>query len=260
MKINLEGKTALVCGASEGIGAASAHELALLGANVILLARSKDKLDAVLSSLPGPGKHSVMLVDLSDRNLLKETVDKYLKEKGPINILVNNTGGPKSGPLSEASEEDFLNAFKNHVLVSNLLAELLVFGMKQSGYGRIINIVSISVKMPIHNLGVSNTIRGAMASWSKTLSYELGEHGITVNNVLPGYTKTSRLTSLMLKSAEDSGKNIEDVENNLKTTIPMNRFGTAAEVANAVAFLASPAASYISGVNLPVDGAWTKAL
>lgn len=260
MDLNLEGKTALVCGASQGIGKATAIGLAKLGATVVVLARTEDKLKQVIAEMPNSERHRYLALDISDRNLLKESIEKELDTYGPMQILVNNTGGPKAGPITEASEEQFLDAFKNHILVSRMLSELLLFGMKQSKYGRIVNIVSISVKMPIPNLGVSNTIRGATANWAKTMSYELGEYGITVNNILPGYTKTSRLDSLVALTAKEAGKSIHEIEHNLTKDVPMARFGTAEEVANAAVFLASPAASYITGTNIAVDGGWTKAL
>lgn len=259
--LSLEGKTALVCGASQGIGAAAAAELAALGARVILLARNVEKLNMVSHTLTKNSKEHICLpLDLSQIEDLRDKVQALLEQIGPIEVLICNSGGPKGGPLLESNEESFLNAFRAHVLASNTLAYLLVPGMKERGYGRIINVISTSVKMPIANLGVSNTIRAAVASWSKTLSSELGPYNITVNNVLPGYTATDRLQSLMQATALRINGSIEDVEQKWKDSVPLRRFADSRETAQAIAFLASPAASYINGVNLPVDGGRTGCL
>ena len=258
IKLDLTNRTALVCGASQGIGAATAHELADLGCKVIILARSQDKLDNVLSQLPGDG-HQSLSHDLADRAGLESKVGALL-EGGPIHILVNNTAGPKPGPISQVDEETFLGAFGNHLLVSSLLTRLLLPGMKEAGFGRIINIISTSVKVPIPHLGASNTIRGAVASWAKTLSIEVAPHGITVNNVLPGFTRTPRLTSLIENAAVKQGKSVPEIEAAWQSSVPANRFAEPTEVASAAAFLASPAAGYINGINVPVDGGRTGCL
>ena len=258
IKLELNNRTALVCGASQGIGAATAMELAQLGCSVIALARSQDKLKQLVASLPGTG-HRYVCCDLGDRKALEQAITAELTS-GPIHILINNTAGPKPGPIAEADEEAFLGAFQNHILVGSLLTRLLLDGMKADGYGRIINIISTSVKQPIANLGVSNTIRGAMASWSKTLSMEVASFGITSNNILPGYTTTPRLTSLIESAAAKQGKSTEAISEQWRNLVPARRFGAPEEVAAAAAFLASPAASYINGINLPVDGGRTGSL
>jgi 3-oxoacyl-[acyl-carrier protein] reductase len=260
MDLQLNGKTALVCGASRGIGRAITFELARLGANVIPLARSADELQVIVKELPGPGSHSFMAIDISDRQFLKESVNYILRSTGPIHILVNNTGGPKGGPVISAREEEFLSAFQNHILVNSTLAGLVIPGMKDANYGRIINIISTSVKIPIPNLGVSNTIRAAVASWAKTLSTEVAPFGITVNNVLPGYTSTERLQELMKNAAEKAGKSLEQVEVEWMNSVPAGRFAEPEEIAAAAAFLATPAAAYINGINIPVDGGRTGCL
>lgn len=256
---NLSGRTALVGGASQGIGEATARLLAEMGASVILLSRSEEKLKALAQSLPNPSLHQVFAIDLKDRNLLKQKLSEIL-HKTTIEILVCNTGGPKAGPLLEASEEHFCEAFENHILTNQLLVKLCLPGMVKSNYGRIINIISTSVRQPIANLGVSNTIRSAVAAWSKTLSNELAPQGVTVNNVLPGYTKTPRLESLLNTEVEKRGDDLTAVEESWKKSVPMNRFAEPREVANAVGFLASPAASYITGVSLAVDGGRISAI
>jgi 3-oxoacyl-[acyl-carrier protein] reductase len=258
MNISLQDKRALVCGASQGIGEAAAIELAKQGAQVVVLARTEEKLQKLCSELSGSG-HEVLAIDISDRELLRSKVINLLTH-GPIEILVNNTGGPKGGPLLEAKDLDFIEAFNQHVLVSELLVQLLVPGMKEKKFGRIVNVISTSVKAPIANLGVSNTIRGAMANWSKSLSNELGGFGITVNNVLPGYTKTPRMDALLSATARRLNKTPDEVAKGWKDTTPLGRFAEPAEIANAIVFLASPAASYINGINLPVDGGRTPCL
>lgn len=254
--MELTGKRALVCGSSQGIGRASAIELARRGASVVLAARDERDLQSVAASLAtGDGRrHTYLAVDFSDPERLEEKVRAELSTNGPIQILVNNTGGPPSGPLLEASSDDFLSAITRHVLCNQLLVRALLPGMKASNYGRIINIVSTSVVLPIRGLGVSNTTRAAVANWARTLADELGPFGITVNNVLPGFTDTARLKSLLQKRADKAGVSLDDIVEQAKAGIPMKRFAEPSEIAAVVGFLASPAASYVSGVNLPVDG------
>ncbi len=259
MNLDLKNKNAIVCGSTQGIGEASAIELAKLGANITLIARNESKLLNVLNELDkSQGQvHSFVCIDFSDSEKLKEEVNLL---KGNYHILVNNTGGPAGGPITDADTDSFENAFRMHLVNNQILVQKVVEGMKAEGYGRIVNIISTSVKAPIPGLGVSNTIRAAVANWAKTLSIELGAYGITVNNVLPGFTNTNRLKSLITKKAEVQGKSEGEISNAMKSGVPAARFGTANEVANAVAFLCAPAASYINGINVPVDGGRTKSL
>lgn len=261
MDLNLKGKRALVCGSSQGIGKASAIELALMGANVCLLARNEDALKKVLKELAiqEGQEHEILIADFSNPEQLRIVLNNYLKDKN-VDILVNNTGGPAGGQAIDASTDQFINAFNMHLICNQILVQAIVPGMKKNAFGRIINIISTSVKTPLKGLGVSNTIRGAVASWSKTLALELGPFGITVNNVLPGFTMTGRLEFLINSIAEKEGKSFEAVKNEMISTIPAGRIADAAEVAAAIAFLASPAASYINGINVPVDGGKTPAL
>jgi len=262
MNLDLTGKRAIVCGSTQGIGKASAIELALLGANVTLLARDKVKLKSVLKELPitKPNQlHTSLVADFNSPETLQATIEKYAKGK-TVHILVNNTGGPPAGPAIDARPEEFLRAFSNHLLCNQILVQTLTPGMKKAGYGRIINIISTSVKIPIRGLGVSNTIRGAVANWAKTLSIELAAFGITVNNVLPGSTMTGRLESILKTRAEKSKKSIEEETQEMIAEIPAGRIADSSEVAAAVAFLATPAASYINGINVPVDGGRTGSL
>ena len=259
MNLDLKNKNAIVCGSTQGIGEASAIELAKLGANITLIARNESKLLKVLNNLDtSQGQtHSFLGIDFSDTQSLKEKIDTLSDD---YHILINNTGGPAGGPITDANTNAFEDAFRMHLVNNQLLVQKVIKGMKAANFGRIINIISTSVKAPIAGLGVSNTIRAAVASWAKTLSIELGAYGITVNNVLPGFTNTNRLKSLIAKKAEVQGKSEEEIASAMKSSVPANRFGQANEVANAVAFLCSPAAAYINGINLPVDGGRTASL
>ena len=261
MQLSLQQKTALICGSSQGIGLAAARELALLGADCILLARNELSLQAAVASLDTSSgqQHRFAVADFSIPSTVQQAV-AHLDLPTPVSILVNNTGGPKPGAIIEASAAQFLDAFQQHIVVNQLLSQAMVPGMKQLGYGRIINIISTSVKIPLNNLGVSNTIRGAVASWAKTMANELGEFGITVNNVLPGFTSTARLKSLAETLASNKGITVEEQELSMQQEVPLKRFGKAEEIAALVAFLASPAASYITGTNIPVDGGRTGSL
>jgi 3-oxoacyl-[acyl-carrier protein] reductase len=254
--MDLAGKRALVCGSSQGIGRACAIELARRGASVLLAARDASALQAVASSLDESAgqRHASLVADFSNPESLEEKVRGNLSVDGPLQILINNTGGPSSGPMLDAAPADFLSAITRHVVCNQLLVRALLPGMKASKYGRVINIVSTSVVTPIRGLGVSNTTRAAVANWARTLADELGQYGITVNNVLPGFTDTTRLKSLLQKRAETQGVSLDEVVRQAKAGIPMQRFAEPSEIASVVGFLASPAASYVSGVNLPVDG------
>ena len=262
MDLNLKGKRALVCGSTQGIGKAVAVELANLGASVTLIARDTEKLNKVRGALFSSGgqNHQTLTADFSKPNELKEVIKSHMAKGNVYHILINNTGGPAGGSAMNAELDEFRDAFEQHLVCNHILAQALVDGMKHQTYGRIINIISTSVKMPISGLGVSNIIRGAVANWSKTLASELGKYGITVNNVLPGATSTQRLSSIVENKAKKLGKTTEDVEEEMKREIPAHRFADASEVAAAVAFLASPSAGYINGINMPVDGGRTGCL
>jgi len=262
MNLDLSNKSALVCGSTQGIGKATAMELAQMGAKVILVARNEESLRAVkaeLSTAKGQ-QHDFIPADFSNPEDLKDKINRYIIRNGAVHILVNNTGGPPGGPAILAKTDEFIQAFNNHLLCNHILVQALVDGMKRSGYGRIINIISTSVKQPIRGLGVSNTIRAAVANWSKTLSLELAPMGITVNNVLPGATNTVRLSSLIENKATKTSVSPDEVKKEMLAEIPAARFAEASEIANAVAFLASPAAAYITGINVPVDGGRTACL
>lgn len=259
MNINLSGKAALVCGSSQGLGLASAIELSLLGAHIILMARNADSLKEAIQKLDSSQgqQHDFLVADFSNHLQVEEVINQYINTGKKIDILVNNTGGPAAGLAIDANSDDFLKAFHAHLICNQILVKATVNGMKESGYGRIINIISTSVLQPIAGLGVSNTIRAAVANWSKTLSIELGSFGITVNNVLPGFMQTVRAEYIVQKRATELNMKEEDVLKLMLSKIPVGRAGDPSEFGAAVAFLASPAGAYINGVNLPVDGGRT---
>jgi 3-oxoacyl-[acyl-carrier protein] reductase len=262
MQLDLSGRHALVCGASQGIGRASAIELAELGANVTLLARSSDALRAAVSTLPrahAGQQHGWRSVDMLDTAGLQAAATD-IADSQPVHILINNTGGPPGGPAHTATADAFETAFRQHLLGNQTLLQALLPGMRASGYGRIVNVISTSVKEPIAGLGVSNTVRAAVAGWAKTLAGELAADGITVNNVLPGYTRTNRLDSLLATQANSSGRSEDEIAETLMATIPARRFGEASEIAAVIAFLCTPAAAYVNGVSIAVDGGRTRAL
>lgn len=261
MNLALEGKNAVICGSTQGIGYAIAEELALLGANCFLIARSEESLSIAVTQLDTTLRqmHFYYVADFSEPLQVQKVIADITVEHN-IHILINNTGGPAAGAITKAQTEEFTNAFQQHLICNHILTTAVINGMKEDGYGRIVNIISTSVKIPLKNLGVSNTIRGAVASWSKTMANELGQFNITVNNILPGYTRTQRLESIILGTANRSNRSHQDVEQEMQADIPMKRFGEAAEVASVAAFLCTPAASYVNGVSIPVDGGRTGSL
>ncbi len=260
MNLNLNNKNALVCGATQGIGKATAIALAQEGVNVTLVARNREKLKAVLAELPQHRNHNHIVVDFLNPRDLQEQVIKFIEKYYGFHIVINNTGGPASGEIINASLEAFENAFTMHLKCNHLLAQATIPFMKEEGFGRIVNVISTSVKEPIPRLGVSNTIRGAVGNWSKTLSTEVAEFGITVNNVLPGFTETERLSEIIKIKAKLEDTSIEEMTEIMKNYTPAKRFAQPEETANAIVFLASEAASYINGINVPVDGGRTKSL
>lgn len=260
MNLNLNNKKALVCGSTAGIGKATAMALAAEGVQVTLIARNEDKLKRALEELPQQRAHNYIVADFSNPSELKSKVSEYITANHGFHILVNNTGGPKGGPVFSAEVDEFENAFTQHLKCNHVLAQTVVPFMKEEGYGRIVNVISTSVKQPLDGLGVSNTIRGAVANWSKTLANELGQFGVTVNNVLPGATGTERLSEIIKNKSNKKGISVDEASNAMKSAIPAKRFAKPEEIASAITFLASEAASYINGINLPVDGGRTKSL
>lgn len=262
MQLDLTGRHALVCGASQGIGRATAMELAGLGANVTVLARSREALRTVAESLPrmhSQQQHRWHTVDMLDTSRLMGIAAEVIVTE-PVHILINNTGGPPGGSAHTAESAAFEAAFRQHVLSAQALVQTVLPGMRDAHYGRIVNVISTSVKEPIPGLGVSNTVRAAMAGWAKTLSGELAADGITVNNVLPGYTRTGRLDGLLAAQSAHSGRSIDELAQQMQAGVPAGRFGEPEEVAAVIAFLCTPAAAYVNGTSIPVDGGRTRAL
>jgi len=261
LNLDLTNKNALVGGGSKGLGNATAVELAKLGANITLVSRSEERLKIAVADLPKTADqtHDYLVADFEDSKNLRNKVLQLLEQK-PIHILINNTGGPKGGPILDAAPVEFLQAFNNHLICNHMLVQLVTEGMKKEDYGRIINITSTSIRQPIMGLGVSNTTRGAVASWAKTISAELAPFGITVNNILPGTTHTSRIVEIITAKAKRSGISYEQMEQQVKSQVPMQRFATPEEIGAVVAFIASPAASYITGTSIPVDGGKIKSI
>lgn len=258
---SLVGKTALVGGSTQGIGLASAQALAALGATCVLVSRNEDKLKkavATLSTAAGQ-QHNYLVADYAEPEKLRQSISQFVAQH-VVHILINNTGGPAGGPITDAATTDFLNAFNQHLICNHILATAVLGGMKEAGYGRIINIISTSVKIPLSGLGVSNTIRGAVASWAKTMANEVGRFGITVNNVLPGATATERLSAIVANKSAKAGKTQEETEQEMLAEIPARRFAEPAEIAAVVGFLASPSASYVNGTSIPVDGGRTGSI
>ncbi|MDG1529585.1 MAG: SDR family oxidoreductase [Polaribacter sp.] len=258
MNFNIENKNALVCGSTQGIGKATAIALANEGVNVTLIARNEEKLKAVLAELPKANQcHGYLVADFSEPEALKKALETTdLK----FHILINNTGGPKGGDLLSATSTDLINAFQMHIVCNQILTQSVVPFMKSEKFGRIINVISTSVKEPIPGLGVSNTIRNAVGNWAKTLASELGQFQITVNNVLPGFTDTARLDQIIKIKSQKANTSEAEMEQIMKSYVPAARFAKPEETAAAVTFLASDQASYINGINLPVDGGRTKSL
>lgn len=262
MNLDLTDKRAIVCGSTQGIGKAIAVELAQLGANITLVARNEAKLQETAQELDNSKgqQHDYLVADFSNTEEVRQQLQVYLQQHEQVHILINNTGGPAGGPIVDAKPEEFLSAFNMHLINNHNLAQAVIPLMKKAGYGRIINIISTSVKQPLQGLGVSNTIRGAVASWAKTMANELGQFGITVNNVLPGATRTGRLESIIENKAKKTDSAVDQVEEEMMSEIPARRFAEPEEVAAAAAFLATPAAAYINGINVPVDGGRTGSL
>ena len=260
MNLNLNNKNALVCGSTQGIGKATAIALAQEGVNVTLAARNREKLKEVLAEMPNSDNHSFIVADFSNPRDLQELVIKFIEKNHGFHIVINNTGGPRSGSILTASLEEFDNAFTQHLKCNHVLAQATIPFMKEKGFGRFVNIISTSVKEPIPGLGVSNTIRGAVGNWSKTLATEVGAFGITVNNVLPGFTETERLNEIIKIKANAENTSVEKMTEIMKGYSPAKRFAKPEETANVITFLASESASYVNGINVPVDGGRTKSL
>jgi 3-oxoacyl-[acyl-carrier protein] reductase len=257
----MERKTAVVCGSTQGIGKATALKLAKQGCNLVLIARNEEKLKEVCAQLPNLNQnHQYIVADFSNPTELQKKISSWVNDGGKVDILVNNTGGPKGGAIASAKVDEFISAFNQHLICNHILVQAFLPNMKENKFGKIVNVISTSVKQPLPMLGVSNTIRGAVANWSKTLAGELGQFNITVNNVLPGATNTERLKGIAQSKSDGSESSVSNILESMANESPMKRIAEPEEVANAIAFLVSDEASYINGINIPVDGGRTKSL
>lgn len=259
MKISLKGKKALIGGSSRGIGKAIAIQLAESGASVTLMARSTDKMKAITEKLPTSDNqnHHYLQVDFSDHTAFRSIIENYF-ETNHVDILVNNTQGPEAGGALEKKVGDYQNAFDLLFKSVVLTTELALKHMQDQGWGRIINVASISVKEPLNYLALSNTIRAAVVTWGKSLSIDVAKDGITVNNVLTGYFDTERIAQLNAKKAEKMGVSETEVLRAMENNVPTKRIGKPKEYGYLVAFLASEKAAYINGANIPIDGGLLK--
>ena len=256
---SLEGRHALVGGSTQGIGRACALAFAEAGASVTLVGRNDAGLAKVLGELPRAAgqTHRTLTVDYADWRSVAKAIEAFVAAHGPVHIVLHNTGGPAPGAAIDAAPEDFAKGFELHVLTGQAIVRACAPGMREAKYGRIINITSTSVITPIRGLGVSNAVRAAVANWARSLAGELAPFGITVNTILPGFTKTARLDAIFKGRASRAASTVEEVERAAIATIPAARLGEPEEIGRVAAFLASPAASYLTGVNLPVDGGRT---
>lgn len=256
MQIDLIGKNAIVCGSTQGIGLAIAMQFAHSGAEVTLIARNEKKLKNTLAKLPDDHgqRHQYICADFNDYDNLESKIKEFISNNPQQDILVNNSGGPPPAMAIDSSYTDYQEAFNQHLVCSQILTQAVVPEMKNNQFGRIINIISTSVREPIPGLGVSNTIRGAVANWAKTLAFELAPYNITVNNILPGSTNTPRIEAIINKKAQEQNKAESEIRHEMETSVPMKRFASPEEPAYAATYLASDLASYITGINIPVDG------
>lgn len=254
MKVELNGLRAVVCGGSSGIGKACSKLLANNGASITIISRSKNKLNNIVSNLDRSKdqSHKFICADLNEPNRLDEILKDKLDYK--VDILINNSGGPKGGLLIDAEPTEFTLAFNRLLVSSQILTKFVVSDMQKQGFGRIINIISTSINQVIPGLGVSNTVRGAVSQWSKTLAIELGSYNITVNNILPGYTKTKRLEELATSKAQELNTTKDNIYKLWADSTSLKRLAEPNEIANTVLFLCSGGSSYITGHNLSVDG------
>ena len=256
-------KNIFVGGSTNGIGWESAKLFAKYGGNLTLITRNEHLLLKRVQELPNNGnqQHNYIVADFSNPENLEKAINEFILDKDiNYDVIINNTGGPPSGELGKASTDELLSAFNLHLISFHKILGVLIEGMKSKEAGSIINIISTSVKQPLNGLGVSNTIRGAVANWAKTLANELGVYNITVNNILPGATNTGRLKEIIKNKAQKLNLQESAIEKQMADQVPLKRIAEPIEVANAVLFLASDKARYISGINLPVDGGRTKSL
>lgn len=262
MDLGLSGKAALVAASSRGLGRAVAEELAAEGARLVLCARSPGPLDDTARDLSERHDAEVLAVaaDLSDPRGVEEVVVAGLARYGQLDVLVTNTGGPPAGSFESHPPEAWSQAVRQNLDSVLNLTRAVLPGMRERGWGRIVNVTSVAVKQPVDGLILSNSIRAAVTGFAKTLSNEVAPDGITVNSVLPGYTRTERLEQLAAMISEARGIGPDEAFAQWEASIPMGRVGEPREFGAVVAFLCSERASYVTGVSIQVDGGAVKAL
>ena len=258
MNLNLENKNAIVCASSQGLGKAAAIDLAKEGVNLAICSRNQEKIDKAKEEILLKTDHNVKVIALKADLDSLEDIQIFLQEVehslGEVDILVNNTGGPPPSTFEQISDEDWQNAFNSTMMSAIRLSRAVVPNMKKKEWGRIINISSVSVKTPVNGLFLSNSLRMGVLGWAKALADELAAHGITVNTVCPGYTRTERVEAILESQSSSSGLSKEEIEKTIADNIPMRRVGEAEDLAGLITFLASEKANYMTGLAVQVDG------
>ncbi|HXF25609.1 MAG TPA: SDR family oxidoreductase [Gemmatimonadaceae bacterium] len=262
MDLGIRDKVALVTASSRGLGRAVAEELAAGGANLVLCARSQSSLDETVRAITSSSGVKVISIvaDISDPAAVERVWNCARDEFGRVDILVNNAGGPPAGPFEAHPPSVWTDAWRLTFESAVNMTRSVLPGMKQRLWGRIINITSIAVKQPVDGLILSNSVRAAVTGFARTLANEVATYGVTVNNVMPGYTLTDRIADLAESNATRRGTTAEAEIAAMESQIPMRRLGTPREFAAMVAFLASERASYTTGASIPVDGGWIRSL
>lgn len=262
MDLGLRDKVALVAASSRGLGRAVAEELAREGASLVLCARAAQALDETADAIRRESGVRVTTVaaDLAEPAGVGDVVHAALRDMGRVDVLVTNAGGPPAGPFEAHTPADWLHAVRTNLDSVVNLVRLVLPGMKERRWGRIVNITSIAVKQPVDNLILSNSVRSAVTGFARTLANEVASFNVTVNNVMPGYTATDRVTALAEKNAALRGTSADDERARWEREIPAGRLGDPRELAALVTFLASERASYTTGASIPVDGGWIRSL
>ena len=258
MKLNLKNKNAIVCASSQGLGKAAALDLAEEGVNLAICSRDQDKINKVKEEIHQKINSEIKVialkVDLDSPDEIQAFYKQVENDLGSVDILVNNNGGPPPSTFEQLSDDDWLKAFNSTMMSCLRLSKLVIPNMKKNAWGRIINISSVSVKTPVNGLFLSNSLRMGVLGWAKALSDELAPHGVTVNTVCPGYTRTERVEAILETQSNSSGLKKEEIEKSIAENIPMKRVGEAEDLAGLITFLASEKADYMTGLAIQVDG------
>ena len=258
MNLNLKNKNAIVCASSQGLGKAAALDLAEEGVNLAICSRDQDKINKVKEEIHQKINSEIKVialqVDLDSPDDIQAFYKQVENDLGTVDILVNNNGGPPPSTFEQLSDDDWQKAFNSTMMSCLRLSKLVIPNMKKNAWGRIINISSVSVKTPVNGLFLSNSLRMGVLGWAKALSDELAPHGVTVNTVCPGYTRTERVEAILETQSNSSGLKKEEIEKSIAENIPMKRVGEAKDLAGLITFLASEKADYMTGLAIQVDG------